>query len=340
MTDPKENSVPNKISTIFSRIQPDLEEVNKIILNNSKGESKLISEIAQHIMLPGGKRIRPVLTILGAKICNYNTNLKQHYNLAAAVELIHTATLLHDDVVDESHLRRGKKSANAIWGNKASILVGDYLLSTAFQLMVKTGSIKVLDLLSNTSRIMSDGEVMQLMNSTDIQISQDKYLQIIEQKTAILFAAAATSGSIIADANSDKEKALYDFGINLGVSFQIMDDILDYSSSSNVLGKDVGDDFFEGKITLPIILAYKDSNNIEKKRIEEIFQYNISQDIKDNQLLEEMTSLIEKYNSANKSFAIAQLYHKKALDNLNIFDQSEEKDSLMALADYAISRIK
>ncbi len=271
----KQQKSNSKFSQIFSDLKPDLDKINQIILDNCSGEADLIADIGRHIILPGGKRIRPILTILSSYICNYSNPQNHHYNLAAAVELIHTATLLHDDVVDNGELRRGKKTANSIWGNKASILVGDYLLSTAFQLMVKSNSIKVLDLLSNTSRIMSDGEVMQLMNSSDIDIKEDKYIQIISQKTAILFAAATSVGAIISNSSAQEEQALYDFGINLGIAFQIMDDILDYSSSSNVLGKEIGDDFFEGKVTLPIIIAYEKANNDEKKKLS-IFSRKIS----------------------------------------------------------------
>ncbi len=336
----KKLEINNKFSDIFSSLNSDLEKINEIIIKHSQGEAELISDIAKHIILPGGKRVRPILTILSSRICQYNNNYNHHYNLAAAVELIHTATLLHDDVVDNGSLRRGKKTANSIWGNKASILVGDYLLSTAFQLMVKSNSIKVLDLLSNTSRIMSDGEVMQLINSSDIDITEKKYTQIISQKTAILFAAATSVGAIISKADQEKERALYDYGINLGIAFQIMDDILDYSSSSNVFGKEIGNDFFEGKVTLPIIITYKRANNSEKQKIKEIFSQNLMSDAKDQDLLQEIIFLIRKYDALNIAKSKALSYHQKALDDLGIFPDSEAKEMLISLLDYAIGRKK
>jgi octaprenyl-diphosphate synthase len=325
---------------IFTYLKADLEQIDQIIIDNCHGEAELISEITKYILLSGGKRVRPILTILSSKICNYDSTKNHHYNLAAAVELIHTATLLHDDVVDEGVLRRGKKTANAVWGNKASILVGDYLLSTAFQLMVKSESLSALDLLSNVSKIMSDGEVMQLVNSTDINISREKYLQIISQKTAILFAASTSVGAIISNSSKAEEEALYNFGINLGISFQIMDDVLDYSSSKAVFGKEVGDDFYEGKVTLPIIITYNKANEEERRRIEEIFNQNLINDDKDPNLLAEISALMEKYEAHDLSTLEAQSYYQKALKDLNIFPDCTEKDMLLAIANYAVARKK
>ncbi len=336
----KQPQINNPFSEISSYFKHDLKQVDQIIIDNSKGESELIADISKHIILSGGKRVRPILTILSAKICGYNSNDNQHHNLAAAVELIHTATLLHDDVVDEGVLRRGKKTSNAIWGNKASILVGDYLLSTAFQLMVKSNSLPVLDLLSYTSQVMSDGEVMQLMNSTDVDIKEEKYIQIISQKTAILFAAATSVGAVIAGVNKKKEQALYDFGINLGIAFQIMDDVLDYSSSKEVFGKEVGDDFYEGKITLPIIITYNKANKEEKERIKEIFSENLISDNKDEKLFLEIMAMTKKYEATEKSILKAMSYYQKALDNISIFDDCKEKQMLGQIAGYAVRRKK
>jgi octaprenyl-diphosphate synthase len=330
----------NSFSDIFKYLEVDLKKVDQIIIDNCQGDAQLISDIAKHIVLSGGKRVRPILTILSAKICGYNSQKNHHHELASAVELIHTATLLHDDVVDESMLRRGNKTANATWGNKASILVGDYLLSTAFQLMVRSGSLKVLDLLSFTSRIMSDGEVMQLMNSTCIDIQQEKYLQIISQKTAVLFSAATSVGAIIAGVDAKKEKDLYDFGNNLGIAFQIMEDVLDYSSSNEVFGKEVGDDFFEGKITLPVIITYEKASKEEKERIKEIFSDNLMSDEKNQDNLKEMMLLINKYQSIQASIDHSMSYHKKALNNLSQFDDSQEKQMLISILDYAVRRKK
>lgn len=328
------------LSDIFSYLKDDLKKIDQIIIDNCQGDAALISEIANHIILSGGKRVRPILTLLSSRLCGYNDQLNHNYNLAAAVELIHTATLLHDDVVDESDLRRGKQTSNAIWGNKASILVGDYLLSTAFQLMVKSNSIRVLDLLSNVSKIMSDGELLQLMNSTDIDISKEKYLQIISQKTAILFSASTAVGAIISGSDINTEESLYSFGNNLGIAFQIMDDVLDYSANKEDMGKEVGDDFFEGKVTLPVIIAYEKSDKQEKEKIKEIFQANLISDEKNQDHLQVMISLIDKYKTIDSSMNYALSYSQKAIENLNIFDDSKEKQMLISILNYAVKRKK
>jgi len=329
---------------ITNAISGELQQVNQAIIKSAVGKADLISDITNHLVLSGGKRVRPILTILAAKICGYNSG-NRHCNLAAAVELIHTATLLHDDVVDGSDLRRGKKTANAIWDNKASILVGDYLLSVAFQMMVKDGSLEILDILSNTSGTMADGEVMQLMNSNDIEISEEKYLQIISYKTAILFAASTQVGAIISDSISSKQKdqrqkSLADFGNNLGIAFQIMDDVLDYNANQEKLGKKIGNDFYEGKITLPIILTYKQANQSEKTIIKEIFANNlVANNAEENpKLFLEIMSLINKYNAINASIEMALAYKDLAYKNLEIFDQSPEKTMLLDILEYAVSR--
>ncbi len=326
-------------SKITKAIEPELHRVNQAIIQSAVGKADLINEITNHLVMSGGKRVRPILTILSAKICDYKTG-DRHCNLAAAVELIHTATLLHDDVVDGSDLRRGRKTANAIWDNKASILVGDYLLSVAFQLMVKDGSLEVLDILSKTSGTMADGEVMQLMNSNDIEISEEKYLQIISYKTAILFAASTQVGAIITNSGSLKQKALADFGNNLGIAFQIMDDVLDYNANQEKLGKKIGNDFFEGKITLPIILTYKQANRAEKDKIKEIFANNLIAGIDDRnpQLFAEIMMLMNKYNALEASTQMALNYKNLAYKNLEVFIDSPEKSMLLDILEYAVSR--
>jgi octaprenyl-diphosphate synthase len=324
---------------ISQNVAVELELVNKTILDSSEGKAPLISQITDHLVSGGGKRLRPILTILSAKLCGYNSG-NRHCNLAAAVELIHSATLLHDDVVDESYLRRGKKTANSIWDNKASILVGDYLLSVAFQLMTKDGSLEVLDVLSKTSGIMADGEVMQLMNSNDLKITQEKYLEIIASKTAILFSAATKVGAIITNCDEAQKKSLADFGSNLGVAFQIIDDILDYSADEKTLGKKIGDDFFEGKITLPIIITYKKSSDLEKSRIKEIFANNLISDEKSNESFVEMMDLIKKHDGIKDSFEKAVFYQKMAIENLEKFPDNEAKSMLLGILEYGIFRKK
>ncbi len=335
--------MPNSNNDIFIQINNamagELAQINQTIIASAVGKADLIAEITNHLVLSGGKRVRPILTVLSAKLCGYDSGIR-HCNLAAAVELIHTATLLHDDVVDGSFLRRGKKTANAIWDNKASILVGDYLLSVAFQLMVKDGSLEVLDILSKTSGIMADGEVMQLMNSNDITISEEKYLEIISYKTAILFSAATEVGAIITNSESSKQKALADFGNNLGIAFQIMDDVLDYNADEKVLGKKIGNDFYEGKITLPIILTYKRASEAEKSRIKELFANNLISSGKENdeKSFTEIVSLIQKYNGLQESINKALFYQNIAINNLENFSRSQEKSMLLAILGYGVSR--
>jgi len=324
---------------IFDRLKGDLKIIDNIILDFSKGKSPLISEIANHLISSGGKRIRPILLIICARLCGSKDDDCQHI-LAAAVELIHSATLLHDDVVDSSEVRRGKKTANAIWDNKSPILVGDYLFSVAFQLMVKSKNLRVLDLLAKSSSIMADGEVMQLENSNDIEVSQDKYLEIIYGKTAVLFKAACEVGPIINNLDEKKVRALSDFGKNLGIIFQIVDDILDYNASQNNLGKDIGNDFFEGKVTLPIIFAYEDCNIEEKKEVRDMFFNNLESTEKNTESFEKILKIMSKYDSIEKSKELAFNYHKQALDNLSVFQDSSYKQDLENILDFSLFRIK
>ncbi len=335
--------MPNLHKDIFIQISTniaiELDQTNQIITSKAKGKADLIAEITRHLVLSGGKRVRPILTILTAKLCGYHSG-DRHCNLAAAVELIHTATLLHDDVVDGSTLRRGKKTANAIWDNKASILVGDYLLSVAFQLMVKDGSLEVLETLSKASGIMSDGEVLQLMNSSDMDISEEKYLEIISYKTAILFSAATKVGALIANCSPEKLESLAAFGNNLGIAFQIIDDVLDYKADEKVLGKRIGNDFYEGKITLPIIITYKKASESEKTRIKELFANNliVGEGERDEKSFEEIIALIKKYRGIHDSIAKASTYQKLAADNLKNFANSPEKSMLLGILEYGVSR--
>ncbi len=335
--------MPNSNIDIFIQISNTLADeisaINHTIIASSRGKADLIADITNHLVSSGGKRVRPILTVLSAKLCGYNSGAR-HCNLAAAVELIHTATLLHDDVVDGSSLRRGKKTSNAIWDNKASILVGDYLLSVAFQLMVKDGSLQVLDILSKTSGIMADGEVMQLMNSNDIAISEEKYLEIISYKTAILFSAATKVGAIISESEILKQNALSDFGTNLGIAFQIIDDVLDYNSDEKTLGKKIGNDFYEGKITLPIILTYQKASASDKSRIKELFTHNLisSESEKDIGSFEEIISLIQKYNGLQSALDKALYYENLASKNLEVFPDKPEKTMLLEILKYGVSR--
>jgi octaprenyl-diphosphate synthase len=328
-----------KFKNLINSLSPDLKKIDEIILNFSIGKAQLIKEIANHLISSGGKRIRPIIVILSAKLCGKKEGNIDYLNLAAAIEMIHTATLLHDDVVDNSTIRRGKKTSNAIWDNKASILVGDYLFSVAFQLMVLSKDLRILDLLSKTSAIMADGEVMQLENSSDLAISQEKYFEIIFGKTAVLFSAAAEVGALMNQKNNKEITALREFGKNLGIVFQIIDDLLDYSSKEEVLGKDLGNDFFEGKVTLPIIFTYQKANLEDKKIIKDLFDKNLISVEKNQEDFVLILELIQKYQILDLTRKTALAYHEKALENLSIFDNCEEKQNLLAILDYSIARL-
>jgi octaprenyl-diphosphate synthase len=315
----------------------DLKEIDKIILEFAVGKSPLIQEVSNHLIVSGGKRVRPILLLLAVRLCGAKNNVDQ-YNLAAALELIHSATLLHDDVVDASQIRRGKKTANAIWDNKASILVGDYLFSISFQLMVKSGNLSVLDLLAKASSTMADGEVMQLENSSDVALSQEKYLEIIFGKTAVLFSAACEAGALITKASNEEVQALRDFGKNLGIIFQIIDDFLDYSAAQKDLGKEIGTDFFEGKVTLPIILTYEKAEEQDRQAIAEFFVKNLHGNEKNQEDFAKMMMLIEKYQGFEASKNCAIIHYKKALSNLEIFADSVAKENLITILEYSLGR--
>lgn len=328
----------DKIQEIFKFLETDLQKVNDLILEFSRGKSPLIKEISNHLVLSGGKRIRPILLILSSKLCD--EKIQNYHNLAAAVELIHSATLLHDDVVDNSMIRRGKKTANAIWDNKASILVGDFMFSIAFQLMVQSNNIKVLDILSKTSSLMADGEVLQLENSSDIEINFEKYIEIISYKTAILFSSSSEIAAINANKSEKERIALKNFGNNLGIIFQIIDDILDYKSEKENFGKEIGDDFFEGKITLPIILAYKNADKKDKEIINNLFQENLINVEKNHKNFKIILNLIEKYDAIEKSYEVALSYKNQALKSLELFEDSIYKNYLIEILNYSFSRKK
>ena len=261
------------IQKLLSLIENDFKKVNQIINEQVISHVDRIPEVSNHIIKLGGKRLRPILTLTTSKMCGYNEDM--HINLAAAVELMHTATLLHDDVVDDSDLRRGKSTSHIVWDNKSSILVGDFLLGKAFQLMVETKSIDCLKNLSNASAKIAEGEVMQLIASDNIKTTEDRYMGIIEAKTAELFSTACVVSALITKSKDEEINALTSFGKNLGIAFQLKDDALDYIGNKNSLGKNTGNDFLEGKVTLPVILAYRRGNNKERKFFEDIFNNRI-----------------------------------------------------------------
>ena len=289
--------------------------------------------MTDHHFRSGGKRIRPLLTLGSAKLCDYK-NGNRDVNLAACVELIHNATLLHDDLIDSSNIRRGIKTSNTIWGNQSSILVGDYLFSRCFEMMVEDGSQEILKLLSATSSKIAQGEVLQLEYKGEIDLLEETYFNIINLKTASLFAAATRVGACITDKNKKEKDALESYGRNIGLAFQIADDALDYHSTKTIFGKEIGKDFFEGKITLPIIFLCQKANVDEKLYLEKVFKKKNRSKLEFN----ETQNLIKKYNSINSCFKRAEHFTNISYNALNIFNPSNEKTILQNLTSYSLER--
>ncbi|HEX2526845.1 MAG TPA: polyprenyl synthetase family protein [Geminicoccus sp.] len=310
----------------------EMEKVNSLILERLQSEVSLIPELARHLIAAGGKRIRPVLTLIAARLCGYEGD--RHISLAACVEFIHTATLLHDDVVDESDLRRGRSTANAVWGNKAPVLVGDFLFSRAFTLMVADGSLRVLEILSNASAVIAEGEVAQLVTTNDTSTTESAYLHMIECKTAALFEAAAQVGAVLAGRPMADEQALATYGRSVGVAFQLVDDALDYSAGQAELGKTIGDDFREGKITLPILLAFARGDEEERQ-----FWRRCLEDLdqRDHDL-EHAIRLLDKHRALEDTIVRAEGYVADARAALAGFADSRAKAALTDLADFAVHR--
>lgn len=310
----------------------DMNSVNAVILDRMQSEIPLIPALAGHLISGGGKRLRPMLTLAGAELVGYHGS--RHHKLAASVEFIHTATLLHDDVVDGSDLRRGKAAANIIFGNPATVLVGDFLFSRAFELMVEDGSLKVLKILSGASAIIAEGEVDQLTAQRQIETSEERYLNIISAKTAALFAAASRISAVVAECDEAQERALDDYGRNLGVAFQLVDDAIDYDSDAAEMGKDQGDDFREGKMTLPVILAYSRGNAAERK----FWEAAIAGHRSSNDDLAEAIHLIAKYNAVADTRERARHYAHRAIDAISIFPDSKARQAMAEAAQFAVAR--
>ena len=322
----------NALDKLTVLVADDLKACNALIIDRMQSPVELIPQLAGYIIAAGGKRLRPVLTLASSRLCGYDGD--RHQALAACVEFIHTATLLHDDVVDESDLRRGLASANAVFGNKASVLVGDFLFSRAFQLMVEDGSLDVLRILSHASAVIAEGEVLQLATSNDTGTSEQAYLDVIRSKTAELFAAACQIGAVVADRPSAEEDALFAYGLNLGIAFQLVDDVLDYSALQARLGKTVGDDFREGKITLPVILAYRRGSDEERvfwnRTLEEMEQ--------DEGDLDKAIGLMNQHGALRDTVERARHYGAIARDALGLFPEGEEKAALLDVIDFVIDR--
>ena len=323
---------PSELPQLRALVAEDLAQVNQLIITQGQSEIALINDLAKHIIAAGGKRLRPSLTIAAAKLCGYEG--ERHMRLAACVEFIHTATLLHDDVVDESALRRGSATANAVWGNKASVLVGDFLFSRAFQLMVADGSIPVLEILSEASALISAGEVHQLMVSHDLGITQEIYEQVVAAKTAVLFAAACEIGALVSD-KPEWRAPLRAYGHALGMAFQLVDDALDYQANESDLGKAIGDDLREGKVTLPIITAYAAATPAEKSFWESVMS---SEEPVTAEHLRRAKELLVKHSAFEKTLRVADQFAETAIKALAPFPASPAKAALLEAAEFATRR--
>jgi len=330
---PLKKEVDNSYFELINLVGNKLDEVNQQIKHKLTSEINLIHKMTSYHLKSGGKKIRPLLTLCSAKLCGYEKGSRD-VNLAACVELIHNATLLHDDVIDNSILRRGIKTSNTIWGNQSSILVGDYLLSRCFEMMVEDGSLEILKLLSSTSSKIAQGEVLQLEYKGDIDILEEAYFNIINSKTAALFAAAARVGACITNKNKKEKDALESYGRNLGLAFQIADDALDYYSTKITFGKEIGKDFYEGKVTLPIIFLCQKANTKEKIFLEKIFKKKN----RSKQEFNETQNLIKKYNSIDSCFKRAEHFVNISYNSLNIFNTSKEKSILQNLTSFSLER--
>ena len=316
--------------------QEDIESTNTLILEKLDSNVPLVKEIASYLVLSGGKRLRPLLTSCSYHLLTNDLDKnKKHIGLAAAVEFIHAATLLHDDVIDESQRRRGNLSANEVWGNKTSVLVGDFLFSRAFQLMAKYGDIGTLKILSDTSVVIAEGEVLEISNDRDPTINEDLYFKVINAKTASLFSAACQVGGISAKATNKEIESLKSFGTNFGMAFQLIDDAIDYASDMNSLGKNIGDDFKEGKITLPVILAYIRSNKKEKEFWKRTI---IDLNQKENDFYEAFL-IMTKYKCITDTIERAKHFANVAIDSLGIFNENEYKKALMNLIHSSLNRL-
>jgi len=330
---PLKKEVDNSYLELVNLVGNKLNDVNQQIKYKLASEVNLIHKMTSYHLKSGGKKIRPLLTLSSAKLCGYE-NGNRDVNLAACVELIHNATLLHDDVIDNSNLRRGIKTSNTIWGNQSSILVGDYLLSRCFEMMVNDGSLEILKLLSSTSSKIAQGEVSQLEYKGEIDILEEKYFNIINSKTAALFAAATRVGACITNKSKKEKDALESYGRNLGLAFQIADDALDYYSTKTIFGKEIGKDFYEGKVTLPIIFLCQKANSKEKIFLEKIFRKRNRSKLEFN----ETQNLIKKYGSIDSCFKRAEHFINISYNALNIFDPSKEKSILQNLTSFSLER--
>ena len=316
------NSVENKLMLVEEKIKSKLDS-----------NVELVKKMTDYHLNTGGKRLRALLTLGSSKLCGYTKGTRD-INLAACVELIHAATLMHDDVIDNGSIRRGKKTPNKIWGNHSSVLAGDYLLSRCFEMMVEDGNIEVLKLLSSTSSIIAQGEILQLQHRGEVDMLEETYLKIISSKSAELFAASTKVGAILSEMKTKEKEALEFYGRNLGLTFQIADDTLDYNSELKIFGKNIGQDFYEGKITLPIILLFQKANKDEKETLKKTF----AKEERNQNDLNYTLSLIKKYNIINSCYQKAKHYINLSSNSLSVFKDTEEKNILENLTSFSLSR--
>ena len=330
---PLKKEIDNSYLGLKNLVGNRLDEVSQRIKYKLASEINLIHKMTDYHVKSGGKRIRPLLTLASAKLCGYKDG-NRDINLAACIELIHNATLLHDDVIDNSNLRRGIKTTNSIWGNQSSVLVGDYLFSRCFEMMVEDGSQEILKLLSSTSSRIAQGEVLQLEHKGEVDLLEETYFNIINMKTAALFAAAAKVGACLGNKNKKEKDALESYGKNLGLAFQIADDALDYFSTKTIFGKEIGKDFYEGKTTMPLIIIFQRANNEERNFLKEIFKKNS----RNEDDFSETLALINKYKAVEASFKRAEHFVNVSYDSLGIFQYSEEKKVLQNLTEFSLNR--
>ncbi len=338
VTDSPVHRSEDALSALVNLVETDLEACNRVIVQRMDSPVALIPQLAAHIVAAGGKRLRPLLTLAAARLCGYPgpEGGARHVELAACVEFIHTATLLHDDVVDESKLRRGLASANAVFGNKASVLVGDFLFARSFQLMVGDGSLKVLAILSKAAATIAEGEVLQLVTQNDLSTTEARYLEVIQGKTAALFAAACQIGPVLADRPQREETALSEYGLKLGIAFQLVDDALDYVADQAMLGKTVGDDFREGKITLPVLIAFMAGDEPEKTFWRRCIE-NLEQTDAD---LDHAMRLIAGHGAISLTLDRAQRFVQEAKAALLVFPDSPMRRAFADVADYTVQRLR
>ena len=318
------------LSNIRLPVAEDMQAVNELILKRLSSDVVLINQIGHYIVNSGGKRIRPLAVLLAARACNYNG--AHHVDMAAIVEFIHTATLLHDDVVDGSKLRRNQETANAVWGNEASVLVGDFLYSRSFEMMVDVGSMRIMDILSHATNRISEGEVLQLLNTHDPDTTQARYMEVISRKTATLFEAGTRIGAVLAESDPTQEGAIAAYGLNLGIAFQLVDDALDYSTSNAEIGKNIGDDLEEGKPTLPVIRAMEVGTADQRSLLRDALEKG------GRERIEAVSEAIASTDAIDYTAALAQRYAEQAKDALAVLPSSEYRSALELMADFAVAR--